>query len=236
MFFSYFHFVQKALLFEEQQYHLFLMLFLGLFGEKYSETQNQVFLRNQYVIDLLYENIQLQRELGKLKVELRGENFPVQSLNEKQEELSNERKGNDKFLQNYNEKSAAFIEGSKIIGFGFLLSLVSIIILGFLLKKWVSSPIEKLTLLSSLVAKGNLSTRIDINKKQIFFDEFDTLANTFNEMLNNIEQNIAEIKNKEVFLQSLIDGIPDGIRVIDRNYNVILTNKAYHKQIGVDAL
>ncbi|MBE6451753.1 MAG: HAMP domain-containing protein [Alphaproteobacteria bacterium] len=207
---------------------LFLMLFLGLFGEKYTKNQTQILMRNQYIISLLHENVQLQRELGRLK----NKPFLGQIINEKQEILSKEKEINDNLIQNYNEKHVAIIEGSKIIGYGFLLSLISIIILGFLLQKWVANPIKKLTVLSAQVAKGNLSKRAQIDKNQVFYDEFDTLAKTFNDMLDNIEENIAEIKSKELFLQSLIDGIPDGIKVIDKNNNIILANKAYFKQIG----
>ena len=94
---------------------LFLMLFWAVFGKKYTDDQYQVFSRNQYIIDLLHENIQLQKEL----VNLKGETFSVQDLTEKQEKLSKEIKINDSFLRTYNEKNIAFIEGAKIIGYGF---------------------------------------------------------------------------------------------------------------------
>ena len=51
-------------------------------------------------------------------------------------------------------------------------------------------------------------------------------------MLDNLENNFREIKEKEKFLQSLIDGIPDGIRVIDNDYNIVIANKKYYQQIG----
>ncbi len=214
---------------------LFLVLFLSIFGKRYTEDQSSVFYRNQYVIELLYENIQLRRELIKISPERSTELFLVDSLNKKQEEYIKEKKINTTLMQNYNEKTVAIIEGSKIISIGFLLSLISIIILGFLLKKWVISPIHKLTDLSSSVAKGDFSKRIMYNHNQVLFDEFDILIKTFNTMIDNIEDNIMEIKDKELFLQSLIDGIPDGIRVIDKNYNIILANKSYIKQFGDSA-
>ena len=214
---------------------LFLVLFLGIFGTKYSEDQNTIFLRNQYIMELLHENIILQRELDKANITISEKEISSESLTEKQEELSREQKLNADLQRNYNERYVAFIEGAKIIGVSFILSLVSIIILGFLLRKWVTTPIHKLTNLSTLVAEGDYSKRITSDTKQVFFDEFDTLTKTFNAMMDNIENSIAEIKDKETFLQSLIDGIPDGIRVIDRNYNIILTNKAYIKQLGDNA-
>ena len=214
---------------------LFLALFLVIFEKKYSEDQNTILLRNQYVMELLNENIILQRELDKANIKILKNDFSSGSLYEKQEELTRERKLNEDLQRNYNERSMAFIEGMKIIGISFVLSLVSIIILGFLLKKWVTNPIHKLIDLSSLVAKGDYSKRIFSDKKQLFSDEFDTLTKTFNTMMDNIENSIDEIKNKETFLQSLIDGIPDGIRVIDRNHNIVLANKSYIKQMGYNA-
>lgn len=214
---------------------IFLTMFLTIYSKKYQEDRNTIFLRNQYVLELLHENIALRRELNEAKIKLSTEtkNLLAGDLGEKQEELSRERKLNADLQQNYNERTVAFIEGIKIIGISSFLSLISIVILGILLQKWVILPIRKLTAASDLISKGDFTYRIALGKKQIFFDEFDTLAKTFNTMIDNIEEKIAEIKNTEVFLQSLIDAIPDGIRVIDRNYNIILANKAYYKQMGV---
>lgn len=211
---------------------LFFAVFIGVFGEKYSQDYDSVFLQNQYVMELLSENMKLKKKLGATNASLSSDILMMQDLNEKQEELDKAKKFNEDLLHKYNEQTNAFVYGSKIIGIGFLLSLISIIILGFLLQRWVINPIHKLNNLSSLVAKGDFSKRITADEKQIFFDEFDTLAKTFNTMVDSIEYNIMEIKSKELFLQSLIDGIPDGIRVIDKNYNIILANKAYIKQMG----
>lgn len=212
---------------------LFLTLFFNIYSKKYQEDRNTIFLRNEYVMELLHENIALRRELSNAQIKLteEGRNVLSGDLGEKQKELSRERKLNADLQQNYNERTVAFIAGMKILGISSILTLISIIILWFLLQRWVIGPIYKLTAASSMVSKGDFSSRIALGKKQIFYDEFDTLATTFNTMIDNIESNIAEIKNTESFLQSLIDAIPDGIRVIDRNYNIILANKAYLKQM-----
>ena len=52
-------------------------------------------------------------------------------------------------------------------------------------------------------------------------------------MLDNIENNIAESSRREKFLQHLIDGIPEGIRVIDQNYKVIMTNRAFNQSLNL---
>ncbi len=214
---------------------LFLSLFQDIYSKKYVEDRKALFLRNQYVVQLLNENIALRRELNNAKIEISHENQKAINLDlqKKQEELSRERRLNADLQKNYDEQTEAFTDGIRIIGISSLLSLVSIIILGFLLQKWVIVPIRKLAAASRLVAEGNFSSRIVVDKKQVFLDEFDLLSKTFNTMIDNIESKISEIKETEGFLQSLIDAIPDGIRVIDRHYNIVMANKAYMKQIGV---
>ena len=51
-------------------------------------------------------------------------------------------------------------------------------------------------------------------------------------MVDNLQKTLSDVRDKEKFLQSLIDSIPDGIRVIDENYNIIIANKSYYKQVG----
>ena len=209
---------------------LFLTMFMVIYTAKYSEDYHALSKRNQYVMSLLYDNITLQRSLNRLQ----GKSTLKESsaLSDKQKELSREVKINEDLQKNFNEQSQAFVDGMKIIGISLALSLCSILGLGFVLQRWVISPINKLSDVAKLVSKGDFSHRIQVNKKQVFFDEFDTLTNTFNTMISNIENNIAEIKNSELFLQLLIDTIPDGIRVIDRNYNIVLSNQAYDKQFS----
>jgi PAS domain-containing protein len=47
-------------------------------------------------------------------------------------------------------------------------------------------------------------------------------------MLDNTEDNIEQTRLRELFLQQLIDAIPDGIRVIDKDYNVVMANRAFY--------
>lgn len=209
---------------------LFLTMFTMFYAEKYSNDFHNVSKRNQYVMSLLYDNIVLQRELNRLQEDVSEQ---VQTeLSDKQTELTREYKINEDLQKNFNEQTKAFTEGMRIIGISSILSLVSIIVLGFLLQRWVIKPIKRLSEVTKLVSKGDFSHHVAVDKKQVFFDEFDTLANTFNTMISNIEHNISEIKNSEFFLQLLIDTIPDGIRVIDQDYRIVHSNKAYDMQFS----
>lgn len=209
---------------------LFLTMFTMFYAEKYSNDFHTTSKHNQYVMSLLYDNIVLQRELNRLQEDVSEQ---VQTeLSDKQTELTREYKINEDLQKNFNEQTKAFTEGMRIIGVSLVLSLVSIIVLGFLLQRWVIKPIKRLSEVTELVSKGDFSHHVAVDKKQVFFDEFDTLANTFNTMISNIEHNISEIKNSEFFLQLLIDTIPDGIRVIDQDYRIVHSNKAYDMQFS----
>ncbi len=199
---------------------VFLIIFDSTIGKKIESEHSSLLQRNQYVIELLRENISLRRKINLLQPET---NIQVSN---KQEELSREQKLNEELMASYNKDYHSFIESFRIIGISAAFTIFLLIMLWLLLKRWVISPIDKLISLSVDVANGDFSKRINIPTSKVT-DEFYTLMHTLNFMLNNIEANINDIKEKEVFLQNLIDAIPDAIRVIDNNFNVILSNKAY---------
>ena len=205
---------------------IFLIIFDGVIGQKIRAEHSHIITRNQYVIELLNENILLRKRISALQ--------PTEqiydNLSKKQEELSRERLLNEELNQNYNENYATLAESLRIISFGAILTLIALIVLWFLLRRWVISPLDKLTVLSTAVANGDFTQRLQPNQN-LTNDEFDILSQTINFMLDNMENNINEIKQKELYLQNLIDALPDAIRVIDKDYNIILSNKAYTEHI-----
>lgn len=203
---------------------MFLFLLDGTIGKKIRSEHSSIITRNQYVIELLNENLSLRKKINKLDPSV------LVNLDKKQEELSREKKINEELLQTYSNDYIALYESLKVIGYGALLTFFSLIALWFLLRIWITSPVEKLTTLSVAIANGDFSKRLKI-KKSKFTDEFDTLNYTINFMLDNINNNISAIKEKELFLQNLLNALPDAIRIIDENYNIVLSNKAYQEHI-----
>lgn len=207
---------------------IFIIIFDGIIGKKIRAEHSNIITRNQYVIELLNENIALKKTLHQI---LPAEKQPLSTdLHQKQQELTHERHINEELNQNYNENYATLAESLRIISLGAALTLISLIILWFLLRRWVIRPLDKLTLLSVAVANGDFSQRFNISSSRMT-DEFDTLMQTINFMLDNIENNISEIKQKEIFLQNLIDALPDAIRIIDKDHNIVLSNKTYTKHL-----
>lgn len=220
---------------------LFVYTFYIAYGNKIQEEQKSTILRNQQYLELLYENITLRKELEALIHN--NPDLPLSSplqkyfqddehIQDKQDELSIEQKRAAKIVKNYDERYEAIRQGIKIVFSSAFLIILSMLLIWYLMKKWVLTPINNLSAVSKLVSAGNFSSRVETEKDTVFPDELDELTFTFNRMLDNIENNIKEIKNQETFLQSIIDSIPDGIRVIDSNADIIIANKEYYRQCG----
>lgn len=220
---------------------IFVYTFYIVYGNKIQEEQKSTILRNQQYLELLYENINLRKDIHKIvtaghKNLISRENLAYaegkHELQEKQEELSREQQRTAQIVQNYDERYQAISEGIRIAMASSLLIILSMFLIWYLMQRWVLTPINNLAAVSRLVSSGNYSSRVKLTGRHVFLDELDDLSKTFNQMLDNIENSIRQIKNQETFLQSIIDGIPDGIRVIDSEGNIVVANKEYYRQIG----
>lgn len=100
------------------------------------------------------------------------------------------------------------------------------------LRREVLKPVTALSTASRALAEGDLSIRVPM--KANARDELGALCQTFNGMAERLQQNVGEIRAKEAFLKALIETVPDGVRVIDENYNVVMVNKAYAAQMQDD--
>lgn len=211
----------------------FFVIFINLYSQKLQDNQNSVYIRNQYVVSLLYDKVRMQQLLTEIDAQypnlIKDKNllYSNKGLDEAQQELSNEQKLSDELRQNYDNNREAIITGAKIVGISLLFVIFFILLMLFLLDYWVIIPVEKLIEISNNVSAGVFSSRLQMPKTRYFNDEFDILFSTFNKMLDNTEQSIEDGKERERFLQQLIDAIPDGIRVIDKDFNVIMANRSF---------
>ena len=218
---------------------IFLIIFTNLYSQKLQDNQNSIYIRNQYVVSLLYDKVRMQKQLAEISAKhpelITDKNLlPLnKEINIVQQELSNEQKLSDELRHNYDNNREAIITGAKIVGISTLFVIFFILLMLLLLDYWVVMPVEKLIKISNNVSAGIFSSRLEMPKDRYFKDEFDILFHTFNKMLENTEQNIEESKLRELFLQQLIDAIPDGVRVIDKNFNVIMVNRAFGELLKI---
>lgn len=218
---------------------IFVSTFYIVYGNKIQEEQLYSIQRNQQYIDLLYQNINMIKDLRTivgdnpdLKIDEVIKDKIFASEQSQIKELSNRKEQMAKANQSFDERYQAIQTSLQIFGISSILLFITIILVGYLISRWVLTPINRISAVSEKVAAGNLKIRIQNPKQAFFKDELDNLTDTFNLMLDNLESGIREVKDKEAFLQALIDSIPDGIRVIDKDYNIIIANKAYYNQTG----
>lgn len=116
------------------------------------------------------------------------------------------------------------------------LSLAGIIVLAvaiggiaWALRKSVLSPVMRLTEATGALSMGRLDHRVQINGR----DEMAALGKAFNAMARRIEEGVRDVEEREEYLQSLIDAMPDGLRVIGEDYRVVTANAAFCNQQGL---
>lgn len=97
------------------------------------------------------------------------------------------------------------------------------------MQRFVLSPVKALHGASQSFAGGDLSARVDIPGH----DELAQLGMRFNDMAGELDESLRALREKEEFLQGLVDATPDAVRVIDEDYNIVLSNMAYRRQLGV---
>ncbi|HHJ18309.1 MAG TPA: HAMP domain-containing protein [Gammaproteobacteria bacterium] len=116
-----------------------------------------------------------------------------------------------------------------LIASGLLVMLATLLTVWWFMHRHVIEPLKHLTETSIQLAQGNLGARVAIPCCREFAD----LGTNFNLMAHRLESSLQQLLGKEAYLQSLIDAIPDAIRVIDHNYQVINANAAYRKQLDL---
>ncbi|MES9877023.1 MAG: ATP-binding protein [Candidatus Sedimenticola sp. PURPLELP] len=116
-----------------------------------------------------------------------------------------------------------------LMGTGSLIVIINIAGGWWFIRRYILKPVATLSEASEALSVGKLETRVRLSGH----DELATLGNTFNRMAENLQEKISELAEKEAFLQSLVDAIPDGVRIIDSEYKVILANKTYRDQLGL---
>jgi len=116
-----------------------------------------------------------------------------------------------------------------LTGSGALIVLINLAGGWWFMRRFVTQPVRRLTAVSQRLAAGDLETRAPVDSQ----DELAALGRGFNHMAQALQQKLAEIAEKERFLGQLLDAFPDGVRVVDADYQIVLANDAFRRQIGL---
>lgn len=126
------------------------------------------------------------------------------------------------------------------------LFLLTALVLAYLATHQFTEPIEKLRREASVIARGNYHARVNIST----YDEIEDLARQFNIMADSLEQREAEIgrhrehleqtvqqRTKELRrekdkLQAILDNVPSGFLLLDKNSRVLSASAALESITG----
>lgn len=97
-----------------------------------------------------------------------------------------------------------------------------------LLRGLVVRPVARLASVAERLGHGDLAARVPDRGP----DEIGRLGLAFNAMADSLERSLGVVRRHDAFLQSLLDALPDGVRVFDADYRIVAANRAYCEQIG----
>ena len=102
----------------------------------------------------------------------------------------------------------------------------------YLLRRRVTVPLARLDAAANAIAAGDLTVRAPGDA----LDEPGRLAASFNRMAEGLAAQRTAAEKQQQYLQALLDGLPDGVRVIRQaDYSIVAANAAYCRQLGVTA-
>lgn len=219
---------------------LFIYTFYTTYSLKIEKDQQNSIQRNQQYNDLLLHNISLTKELKhfisqnpSLKINPKDYQYLSTLLDDGNTNfLVKEQNSISERTRQFNEQYQIINRGVAVITGSTILQIIFLLIMGYMINHLILSPINNISAISENISRGNLNLRIPLRKNARMIDELDRLSETFNNMLDSLQGMMQQIGEEEKFLQAIIDSIPDGIRVIDDKYNIIIANKSYHDFAG----
>ncbi|MCP4075489.1 MAG: HAMP domain-containing protein [Gammaproteobacteria bacterium] len=113
-----------------------------------------------------------------------------------------------------------------LMGAGALIVIINLVGGWWFIRRFILKPVQSLSAASQSLANGILESRVNLSGK----DELSALGDAFNLMAGNLQTTMRELNEGQTFLQSMVDAIPDGLRIIDENFNMLLVNKAFREQ------
>jgi signal transduction histidine kinase len=106
---------------------------------------------------------------------------------------------------------------------------LTLLTLWILLRRYIIAPLAKLDAATRALAAGDLNVRTEPAGN----DEIGRVSLSFNSMAERLFQQVSRAEAQQQFLQKLLDGLPDGVRLIRvADKKVVLANHTFCQQVG----
>ncbi|MDV4151240.1 ATP-binding protein [Clostridium sp. AL.422] len=113
-----------------------------------------------------------------------------------------------------------------------ILFFVVLLSIGLSLKliKAIIYPLKELELATNKIANGDYSRRVNIHTN----DEIGSLANTFNNMAEQLKSKVIDSIDKQNKLEAILESMESGVIAVDNKQNVILINPYAKNLFGIN--
>lgn len=130
-------------------------------------------------------------------------------------------------------KDRAWRTAALLSAAGFAVVFLALAAAWWTLQRFVLRPVAVLTGASRALAEGDMAARVGAGgARPSGDDEIADLGRTFDDMAARLSDTMGHLKERDRFLQGLIDAIPDGIRVLAEDHSVVAANKEFCRQSG----
>jgi len=109
-----------------------------------------------------------------------------------------------------------------------LIALLATVWLSMYFARFISEPIERLTSKAMEIARGNLDTRVEVEKTG---DEIEKLSRAFREMKENLKKLYENLREEKEFFRKLLDALPVAI-LLRRGDGSLFVNKTFLNMFG----
>ncbi|KNY27049.1 two-component system histidine kinase PnpS [Pseudobacteroides cellulosolvens] len=114
-------------------------------------------------------------------------------------------------------------------GIGILAGTLLTTILAFRFSNMIIKPVNELIDVTKDISEGNFSRRSNI----ICDNEIEELSNTFNLMAEKLESTLAEMNDKNIKIDSIINSMISGVVAVDNNFRIMLINTVSCQIFGI---
>lgn len=108
------------------------------------------------------------------------------------------------------------------------LALVVLLGMGVLVHQLVFVRLNKLKKAARTIATGRLDDRVEVSGR----DMISSLAEDFNLMADSVSRLVGAVRAQEAQLVGVMNGLDDGLVVLDRDLRVIASNQSFCRKVG----